>query len=85
MNLTTDDIRWIVIRVFVLLISVAIHEFGHAIMADFLGDDTPDENGFEAVNDAGGISIRVKPPTHTTARYGLGGVAETLAWLRGQL
>ena len=51
----------------------------------FLGDDTSDENGFEAVNDAGGISIRVKPPAHTTARYGLAGVAETLAWLRGQL
>ncbi|WP_256751056.1 trehalose-phosphatase [Mesorhizobium sp. Mes31] len=51
----------------------------------FLGDDTSDENGFEAVNDAGGISIRVKPPAHTTAHYGLAGVAETLAWLRGQL
>ena len=51
----------------------------------FLGDDTPDENGFEAVNDAGGISIRVKPFAHTTARYGLAGVAETLAWLGGQL
>ena len=49
----------------------------------FLGDDTPDENGFEAVNEAGGISIRVKPFAHTTARYGLAGVAETLAWLGG--
>ncbi|ESZ23592.1 trehalose-6-phosphate phosphatase [Mesorhizobium sp. L2C084A000] len=51
----------------------------------FLGDDTSDENGFETINDAGGISIRVKPPAHTTARYGLAGVVETLAWLRGQL
>lgn len=51
----------------------------------FLGDDTSDENGFETINDAGGISIRVKPPAHTTAQYGLAGVAETLAWLRGQL
>ncbi|RWC46658.1 MAG: trehalose-phosphatase [Mesorhizobium sp.] len=51
----------------------------------FLGDDTSDENGFETVNDAGGISIRVKPPAQTTAQYGLAGVAETLAWLRGQL
>ncbi|WP_411909266.1 trehalose-phosphatase [Mesorhizobium sp. AD1-1] len=51
----------------------------------FLGDDTSDENGFEAVNDAGGISIRVKPPAHTAARYGLADVVETLAWLRGQL
>ncbi|WP_436163454.1 trehalose-phosphatase [Mesorhizobium sp. LjRoot246] len=51
----------------------------------FLGDDTSDENGFETVNNAGGISIRVKPPAQTTAQYGLAGVAETLAWLRGQL
>ncbi|MER8445906.1 trehalose-phosphatase [Mesorhizobium sp. M1066] len=51
----------------------------------FLGDDTSDENGFETVNDAGGISIRVKPPAQTTAQYGLASVAETLAWLRGQL
>ncbi|TIM98625.1 MAG: trehalose-phosphatase [Mesorhizobium sp.] len=51
----------------------------------FLGDDTSDENGFETINDAGGISIRVKPPAQTTAQYGLAGVAETLAWLRGQL
>jgi trehalose 6-phosphate phosphatase len=51
----------------------------------FLGDDTSDENGFEAVNDAGGLSIRVKPPAHTTAHYGLAGVAETLAWLKSQL
>ncbi|UDL89636.1 trehalose-phosphatase [Mesorhizobium sp. PAMC28654] len=51
----------------------------------FLGDDTPDENGFEAINDAGGISIRIKPSAHTAAQYGLGGVAETLTWLRGQL
>ncbi|RUT95876.1 trehalose-phosphatase, partial [Mesorhizobium sp. M7A.T.Ca.TU.009.01.3.2] len=29
--------------------------------------------------------IRVKPPAQTTAQYGLAGVAETLAWLRGQL
>jgi len=28
MDLTAHDIRWILIRVFVLLISVAIHEFG---------------------------------------------------------
>jgi trehalose 6-phosphate phosphatase len=51
----------------------------------FLGDDTSDENGFETINDAGGISIRVKPPAQTTAQYGLAGVTETLAWLRGQL
>lgn len=51
----------------------------------FLGDDTPDENGFEAVNDAGGISIRIRPPAQTAAQYGLVGVGETLEWLRSQL
>ncbi|ODT31442.1 MAG: trehalose-phosphatase [Kaistia sp. SCN 65-12] len=47
----------------------------------FLGDDTSDENGFEAVNEMGGVSIRVRPQGTTAASYGLGGVSATLAWL----
>lgn len=35
---------------FVLLISVALHEFGHAIMADRLGDDTPRRQGRVTLN-----------------------------------
>jgi Zn-dependent protease len=50
MNLTAHDIRWIIIRVFVLLVSVAIHEFGHAMMADLLGDDTPRRQGRVTLN-----------------------------------
>ncbi len=50
MNLSTDQIRWIAIRVFVLLVSVAIHEFGHALMADRLGDDTPRRQGRVTLN-----------------------------------
>jgi Zn-dependent protease len=50
MHLTAYDIRWILIRVFVLLVSVAIHEFGHAIMADLLGDDTPRRQGRVTLN-----------------------------------
>jgi Zn-dependent protease len=34
----------------VLLISVALHEFGHAIMADKLGDDTPRRQGRVTLN-----------------------------------
>src|SRR5690242_18149907 len=50
MNLTAHDIRWILIRVFVLLVSVAIHECGHALMADRLGDDTPRRQGRVTLN-----------------------------------
>ncbi|WP_192243459.1 trehalose-phosphatase [Mesorhizobium silamurunense] len=47
----------------------------------FLGDDTSDENGFETVNAAGGISIRVKPQGETTARFAIADVAGAIAWL----
>lgn len=49
-NITPDQIRWILIRVFVLIISVALHEFGHAFMADRLGDDTPRREGRVTLN-----------------------------------
>ncbi|HEY0253376.1 MAG TPA: site-2 protease family protein [Kofleriaceae bacterium] len=50
MNLSSDQIRWIVIYVGVLIASVAIHEFGHAFMADRLGDDTPRRQGRVTLN-----------------------------------
>jgi Zn-dependent protease len=50
MDLTPKDIRWIFIYLFVLLISVALHELGHAIMADKLGDDTPRRQGRVTLN-----------------------------------
>jgi Zn-dependent protease len=50
MDLSPQKIRWIFIYVFVLLISVALHEFGHAIMADRLGDDTPRRQGRVTLN-----------------------------------
>lgn len=50
MNLSPEDIRQVVIYVFVLLVSVAFHEFGHAIMADRLGDDTPRRQGRVTLN-----------------------------------
>jgi Zn-dependent protease len=50
MELTPEKIRWVLIYVFVLLISVALHELGHAIMADRLGDDTPRRQGRVTLN-----------------------------------
>lgn len=50
MSLTPDQIRWVFIYLFVLVISVALHEFGHAFMADRLGDDTPRRQGRVTLN-----------------------------------
>jgi Zn-dependent protease len=49
-NISPEQIRWVLIRVFVLIISVALHEFGHAIMATWLGDDTPRRQGRVTLN-----------------------------------
>lgn len=50
MDFTPEQIRRILTYVFVLLISVALHEFGHAIMAYKLGDDTPKRQGRVTLN-----------------------------------
>jgi Zn-dependent protease len=50
MDLSPEQIRWILIRIFVLVGSIAFHEFGHAIMADRLGDDTPRRQGRVTLN-----------------------------------
>ncbi len=50
MNFSPEQIRLILIRVFVLVASVAFHEFGHAFMADRLGDDTPRRQGRVTLN-----------------------------------
>src|SRR5262245_42998414 len=44
-DLSPEAIRRILIYVLVLVASVAFHEFGHAFMADRLGDDTPRRQG----------------------------------------
>ncbi|CCV13998.1 trehalose-phosphatase [Mesorhizobium sp. STM 4661] len=48
----------------------------------FLGDDAPDENGFEAINEAGGISIRIRPRGPTAAEYVLNDVSSAIGWLK---
>jgi Zn-dependent protease len=49
-DLSPEKVRQILIYVFVLVVSVAFHEFGHAIMADRLGDDTPRRQGRVTLN-----------------------------------
>lgn len=47
----------------------------------FIGDDLTDEEGFAAVNELGGVSIRVGPTAATFARYRLPGVSDVIRWL----
>src|SRR3954465_13120989 len=49
-HLSPHDIKWLLIYIFVLVGSVTFHEFGHAIMADRLGDDTPRRQGRVTLN-----------------------------------
>lgn len=50
MNVSPEQIRQALLSVFVLIVSVALHEFGHAFMADRLGDDTPRRQGRVTLN-----------------------------------
>jgi trehalose 6-phosphate phosphatase len=50
----------------------------------FVGDDATDEDGFAAVNDAGGYSIRVGPIDRSNARYQFDGVPAVIAWLEAR-
>src|SRR5262245_32561890 len=50
MDLNAEQIRQILIGLFVLIVSVALHEFGHAMMAHKLGDDTPSRQGRVTLN-----------------------------------
>ncbi len=50
MSMSPTDIQWVFIYLFVLVVSVALHEFGHAFMANQLGDDTPRRQGRVTLN-----------------------------------
>lgn len=50
MDVSPEQIRWILIGLLVLLVSVALHEFGHAVVAYKLGDDTPKRQGRVTLN-----------------------------------
>ena len=42
---TNIDIPLIIVSIVVTVLSISLHEFGHAISADKLGDDTPRREG----------------------------------------
>ncbi len=48
----------------------------------FVGDDTTDEPGFEAVNALGGMAVRVGTRPATAARWQLDSIGDVQAWLR---
>lgn len=50
-------------------------------MPVFIGDDVTDEDGFAAVNGAGGLSVRCGNRTPTTARFSIASVSGVRSWL----
>lgn len=50
MNITAEELRWVFVYMITLIVSVALHEFGHAIVATWLGDDTPRRQGRVTLN-----------------------------------
>lgn len=50
MNMTPENLRWVLIYMITLIVSVALHEWGHAFVADRLGDDTPRRQGRVTLN-----------------------------------
>lgn len=50
MDISAAQLKWIFIDVFVLIVSISLHEFGHAFMATRLGDDTPARQGRVTLN-----------------------------------
>jgi Zn-dependent protease len=50
LDLTPHEILTIAQYLIVLVLSVAVHEFGHAIVATWLGDDTPTRQGRVTLN-----------------------------------
>jgi len=51
----------------------------------FVGDDLTDEDGFLAVNEMGGISVRIGDSRETAARWHFSSTAELRKWLHGSL
>ncbi|MDK9722987.1 MAG: trehalose-phosphatase [Rhodospirillales bacterium] len=55
----------------------------HGRLPVFVGDDVTDEEGFDEVNNRGGISIRVGKTGPSKAVYHAASVAVVLSWLAG--
>ncbi len=45
MDLSVDTLRMVVVNLITLILSITVHEFGHAIVADRLGDRLPRSQG----------------------------------------
>ena len=83
MDFTPEHIRRILISVLVLLISVALHEFGHAFMAHKLGDDTPRRQGRVTLNPlahADPIGTLLLPLLGAATGYGGFGWGKPVQW-----
>ena len=83
MDLSSAQIREILTYVFVLLISVALHEFGHAIVAHKLGDDTPSRQGRVTLNPlahADPIGTFLLPLIGSVAAAASGGYGGGFGW-----
>ena len=52
MDLSPQEIRWIIQALIILILSICVHEFGHAIVADKLGDPLPRSQGRTTLNPA---------------------------------
>jgi Zn-dependent protease len=50
MDFSPETMRWAVQAMAVLLLSICVHEFGHAYIADKLGDNTPRSQGRVTLN-----------------------------------
>lgn len=50
MNFQSNDLLLIAQGLIILVLSIAVHEFGHAIVAHWLGDDTPSRQGRVTLN-----------------------------------
>ena len=48
--MSPDVIRWMIQAVIILVLSICVHEFGHAIVAYKLGDNTPKAQGRVTLN-----------------------------------
>ena len=52
LDLSPQEIRWIIQALIILILSICVHEFGHAIVADKLGDPLPRSQGRTTLNPA---------------------------------
>lgn len=74
-DLSPEKIRWIVQGMVILLLSIAVHEFGHAYAADRIGDRLPRRQGRVTLNPvahADLIGTIILPLLFLTATGGLG-------------